>query len=145
MTTKTYGVDGLLEWHISIAAGSLHINIEFTDGKISGYGISPAIYKTSDPVLQQAIERSPQFKSGRIRIVSVKRNPSENSPIRRKNSSKADSREEERKIIDVPDWNSARLQLMRLTGLPGERLQTRAEMEEAAKTHNIELRPPSPR
>lgn len=70
MKRKTYSVDGLLEWRVEIPAGRLHIGVEFTGGKISGFGTAPALYTTDDPVCQRAIEASSHFRLGRIKLHS---------------------------------------------------------------------------
>lgn len=62
---KTYGVAGLIEWNLQLPTGSHKlpfINIHFTGGQITGYGVSPARYTTDDPYIQAAIETSPYFK-----------------------------------------------------------------------------------
>lgn len=140
MTIKTYGVDGLIEWHINVPAGRVLLNIEFTNGKFSGYCMAPAVYRTADPVVQRAIERSSYFRSGRIRIVDLKESADESEKTE-KLPMKSDV-SAPRRIIDVPDWNSARLQLIRMTGVSPDRLQSRAQMHAVANEHNIELRAP---
>ncbi|MCM1376940.1 MAG: hypothetical protein NC097_04795 [Clostridium sp.] len=81
MTTKTYGVYGMLEWHALIPAGRMTLSLVFTDGKVSGYGVIPARYQTSDPVIQSAIEASGHFRNGKIRLLNTEnmnRRPIEN-------------------------------------------------------------------
>jgi len=96
MTIKTYGVFGLMEWSALIGNDNVRLRIDFTGGSVTGYGVSPAEYTTSNPVIQTLIEDSPYFRSGRIRIIrqsdpvsaAVDRNsssgssfPSGNSPV----------------------------------------------------------------
>lgn len=140
MIIKTYGVDGLIEWHINVPAGRVLLNIEFSNGRFSGYCMAPAVYRTADPVVQRAIEHSSHFRSGRIRIVDVKETPAPHdtgkSPVKTEDSAA-------RRIIDVPDWNSARLQLIRMTGVAPDRLQSRGQMQAVAAEYNIDLRMPT--
>lgn len=65
-TKKTYGVSGLMEWTVLIPAGSMFLRVCFSGGTLTGYGISPATFTTSDPAVQRIIEGSDLFRSGRI-------------------------------------------------------------------------------
>lgn len=67
---KTYGVFGLMEYIARIPAGSIDMEVHFSGGQLSGYGVCPALYSTSDPVRQSWIERSDDFLSGKIRLIS---------------------------------------------------------------------------
>lgn len=67
---KKYVVYGLIEFKCEIRAGVLSIPVEFRGGHVSAYGVTPAEFATSDPVLQRAIESSPHFRSGRIQVIS---------------------------------------------------------------------------
>ncbi len=62
-----YGVYGLMEFvlHIKVAGGSLEVH--FSGGQLSGYGVVPATYSTTDPVMCRLIESSPEFLKGRIK------------------------------------------------------------------------------
>ena len=69
MTRKTYGVSGLMEWQAVIRCGRATVNVLFTGGSVTGYGVSPAEYTTENPVVQAIIEGSEYYKSGRIRLL----------------------------------------------------------------------------
>lgn len=62
---RHYAVYGLLEYHLKIGRG-VGYTVEFTGGQLSGYGVSPARFSTSDPVLQRHIEGSAEFRAGKI-------------------------------------------------------------------------------
>ena len=64
--TKVYGVVGLIEWKPVIHAGRATFSPLFKGGQLSGFGITPATYKTSDPIEQHIIEHCEYFKSKRI-------------------------------------------------------------------------------
>lgn len=66
---KTYGVFGLMDWHCEIPVGQARAIIEFSGGATTQYGITPAEFATTDPVLQHIIEHSDYFRAGRIRLV----------------------------------------------------------------------------
>lgn len=63
---KIYGVKGLMEWQCVIPSGGVRFHFAFSDGTMTGYGVTPARYRTTDPILQNVIERSNYFKSGKI-------------------------------------------------------------------------------
>lgn len=66
--TKVYGVMGLIEWKPVIHVGQATFSPLFTGGSVSGFGVTPAIYKTASVAEQHIIEHSPQFRSGRITL-----------------------------------------------------------------------------
>lgn len=68
---KIYGVKGLMEWQCVIASGGVKFHFSFTEGTITGYGVTPAKYRTSNPILQDVIENSDYFKSGKIFLVKT--------------------------------------------------------------------------
>lgn len=63
---KTYAIYGMMEYALTISIGPARHQIHFTGGRLSGYGIRPATYTTDDPLMQSVIERSEQYRSGRI-------------------------------------------------------------------------------
>lgn len=68
---KVYGVVGLMEWHANITCGKVTINVPFTGGALTGYGVTPARYTTENPLYQTIIENSEYFKSGKIILCNV--------------------------------------------------------------------------
>lgn len=68
---KIYGVKGLMEWQCVIVSGGVKFHFSFTEGTITGYGVTPAKYRTSNPILQDVIENSDYFKSGKIFLVKT--------------------------------------------------------------------------
>lgn len=71
MTIKKYGVSGLIDWSTQIRAGRASFSVYFTGGAITNFGVTPATYTTADPLYQMVIERSDQFKSGRIELIET--------------------------------------------------------------------------
>lgn len=67
---KTYGVYGLTDYVAEIKSGKVTLKAHFTGGAMTSYGVTPASYSTSNEVIQRIIERSEQFKSGRIQLIS---------------------------------------------------------------------------
>ncbi|MDE6010425.1 MAG: hypothetical protein K2F87_03125 [Muribaculaceae bacterium] len=66
---KTYALYGLMEYLAHIPVGGTSVEVHFTGGQLSGFGIRPATYSTDDPVMQRLIERSELYKSKRIRAL----------------------------------------------------------------------------
>lgn len=62
----TYGVRGIIEWHAKFRSGRCTFPADFTGGTLDGYGVRPAEFTTDNPVMKFVIERSPEFKCGRI-------------------------------------------------------------------------------
>ena len=67
-----YGVYGLTEWQVLIPAGRAKVSIRFTGGSLSGYGIVPATFATSNPYIQRLVQNSPEFRSRRIRLIECR-------------------------------------------------------------------------
>lgn len=69
MKTITYGAEGLMDWQAEIQLGKAKLNVTFSGGTMTKYGVTPAEYTTSNEFVQKAIENSTYFKTGRIKIV----------------------------------------------------------------------------
>lgn len=69
-TKTTYGVYNLIEWHALLRMGKATVRVNFTGGSITTQGVTPATFTTEDPIVQFAIEKSPEFKSGKIKVVN---------------------------------------------------------------------------
>lgn len=68
---KTYGVNGLVEWQANIPTGKGSLAVHFAGGSLTAYGVTPATFKTSDPVIQTIIEHSSYFFKKRIFVVEA--------------------------------------------------------------------------
>lgn len=64
---RRYGIKGYLEYEALIPVGDNHIRIRFEGGSITGYGVAPAVFATSDPVIQTIIENSELMVSGMVK------------------------------------------------------------------------------
>lgn len=84
---KTYGIDGLLEWHGIVHSNGIKMRVDFTNGSVTAFGVAPATFTTRHELTQHIIENSEEFKNGRIRFVRVVELPSEDN----KNENKVDS------------------------------------------------------
>lgn len=68
-TKTTYGVYNMIEWHALLRMGKATVKVPFTGGSITTQGVTPATFTTEDPIVQFAIESSPQFKNGKIKAI----------------------------------------------------------------------------
>lgn len=62
----TYAVYGMMDFSASVRIGNRIIPVDFTGGRISGYGVRPATFSTSDPIMKELVEALPDFRRGRI-------------------------------------------------------------------------------
>ncbi len=65
---KTYAILNLAEKHTVFHLGKTRVHVSFTGGIVTKKGVTPATFTTSDPIVQVAIEHSPDFKKGAITI-----------------------------------------------------------------------------
>lgn len=79
----TYGVYGLIEWGARIPFGKGCVQISFSGGSKTPNGIIPATYTTDNPVIQLAIEQSPDFRAGKSAVSAPSPSPrrSASTPI----------------------------------------------------------------
>lgn len=103
---KTYGVSGLMEWQAVFRHGRATLSARFSGGALTGYGVTPAEYTTSNPVAQHIIESSRQFRDGRIRLL---RCVDEVSAPRRKSVGAADTEDPTGAVdeSDPEEWDSS--------------------------------------
>ena len=72
MKLKKYGAIGVMEWQLNMPVGKATVHVEFKGGFENKYGIHPATFMTTDPIVQTVIERSYYFASGKIKLLDVK-------------------------------------------------------------------------
>ena len=72
MKLKKYGAIGVMEWQFTLPVGKATVHVEFKGGFENKYGIHPATFMTTDPIVQTVIERSYYFASGKIKLLDVK-------------------------------------------------------------------------
>lgn len=72
MKLKKYGAIGVMEWQLNLPVGKATVHVEFKSGFENKYGIHPATFMTTDPIVQTVIERSYYFASGKIKLLDVK-------------------------------------------------------------------------
>lgn len=72
MKLKKYGAIGVMEWQLNLPVGKATVHVEFKGGFENKYGIHPATFMTTDPIVQTVIECSYYFASGKIKLLDVK-------------------------------------------------------------------------
>lgn len=72
MKLKKYGAIGVMEWQLNLPVGKATVHVEFKGGFENKYGIHPATFMTTDPIVQTVIEHSYYFASGKIKLLDVK-------------------------------------------------------------------------
>ena len=68
----TYAVYNMIEWISVLRLGKAKMKIPFVGGSITPQGVIPATFTTENPIAQMAIERSAEFRRGKIRILKSK-------------------------------------------------------------------------
>lgn len=66
---RRYGVYGLTEWEALLPVGKAAVRIHFKGGSLSALGVVPATFSTACPALQELIQKSEHFRSGRIVVI----------------------------------------------------------------------------
>lgn len=150
---KTYGVSGMLEWHCIIKSGRSRLRLHFERGALSGYGVSPAIYSTSNPAVQHIIEHSPYFLNKRIRLLHCEKpgcKASSNSKTEKdaeasdKNSNFSDEtaqkpHQRQIKSLTVRNLQEAVEYLSKNHHFIEENLLTREKLEQAAESVGLKI------
>lgn len=142
---KTYGIHGLLEWHGTIENNGVKMRVDFTNGSVSAYGVSPATFTTDNELTQLFIESSEQFKGGRIHLRSAA--PLADVPRSKQGShatptSSATSTENpvgmpEKKEVEVNSLAEAKDYLVENHGIAASKLRSRAQILEQAASCGV--------
>lgn len=101
---KTYCKHGLIEWVGIIHMGSMTMNITFSGGCQTAYGVNPACFTTEDAFTQKFIENSDEFKAGAIKVLRVSEIAGSDEPMRAADAGTAVA---DRDVVDVPAPASA--------------------------------------
>ena len=128
---KTYGVKGLMEWQCVIASGGASFHFTFSEGTMTGYGVTPAKYSTTNPLLQNVIERSQYFKSGKIFLVK--------QIVLEEDAAPEEVATEELKKVEVSCLEDAKEYLAEHCGVSRLKLKSKQSIENYAKENKIEF------
>ena len=152
---KTYGINGLLEWHGFINNNGVSMQLHFTNGSMTAHGVAPATFTSKNEVTQHFIEHSDQFKNGRIRLVRTVPIPGtedddkpEDQPVRPaeepEQSAGTDGQAAadaggEKVQVKVSSVEDAKDYLVDKFGIAGSKLRTRAACIAAGEENGIEF------
>jgi len=144
-TKKTYGVNGLMEWSAMIPAGSARMNIHFSGGALTGYGVTPAEYSTDDLLVQRIIESSDYFKTGKIQLlrsVEVEGKGREvlgkkDKPAAEHDTQPEEAKEEPLTEVAVSDLEEAKEYLVEQYGVARSKLRSRVAIVDSARENGI--------
>lgn len=138
----TYGVPGMLEFQAVLPfSGGGGLKVRFVGGSMTAYGVNPATFSTDSPIYQSVIERSAEYKKGRI--VKVRETvlsplpsaPGEAAPAKSEAPASASSSDEvEMEFLnneEAKDW------LEKNRGAARAKLRTRADIVAFGKTHGV--------
>lgn len=65
----------MMEWVALIPTRSNMLRVRFTGGTLSGYGVTPATFTTSNAAVAHLIEKSYYFKAGKILLLKREDKP----------------------------------------------------------------------
>lgn len=165
---KTYGVYGIIEMVAVIPCGKAKLNVPFSGGSQTSYGVAPAVFTTEDPMKQIIIENSDMFKNGKIKLVwevegtgkygSLKQKSSEGNstttqpnddgnqspePIDQVGTGSLDNvdqeTEAEMKVVEVSDIDVARDYMVEKFGYTQTALRYKSNLLKAAEEHGIKF------
>lgn len=136
MAKKTYGVKGMIEWHALIPFGKSMMSVKFTGGALTGYGISPAKFTTSDKITQNVIERSDLFKSGKIMLLMTYEEPGDKAEQSVEKKADAKAKLEEVKVASIDD---AKEYLMENFKISWTKLRTQDAIMQAGKANGVQF------
>lgn len=70
MIRKTYAARGMIDWQMALNIKGAVIKICFSGGSMGSNGVIPAKYTTENEVIQHLLEKSDEYKNGRILLIS---------------------------------------------------------------------------
>lgn len=136
----------MIEFHALIPFGKSTLSVQFKGGTLTGYGVSPAKFVTSDRIVQDVIEKSDYFKSGRIRLMRTFEDKAEQMPANTKkietpevDAPKVASIEDEKKetVVEVASIEDAKDYLMDNFSIHWTKIKTPEAIMSAGKARNI--------
>lgn len=159
MERITYLAPGLMDWMVQIKAGGASVQVHFTGGAITAYGVTPASYTTANPFIQKVIERSDAFKDGRIQIgnrveisqtqpksklkknVNPKVTPESVETVTAVEVAESESNAKEDALIEISVTcvQDAQDYLQQNYGIPSSKVRTIDKAQQAAKEHGLKF------
>lgn len=135
---KTYGINGLLEWHGTIESHGAKMKLDFANGSVTAFGVAPATFTTKDELTQYIIENSDQFKKGRINLIATY--PIAGAKGEEEVKAEEPKPAEEEKSLEEVKVNSlddAKEYLIEHFGMAASKLRSRVQIENGAKMNGV--------
>lgn len=139
-TRKTYGINGLLEWHGLVESHGVKMKVDFTNGSVTAYGVAPATFTTTDALTQYILENSDQFKKGKIQLLRsnvIEADAKEEKP---KAEEKAEEKVEENPVeVKVNCVEDAKEYMITNFGVASSKLRSRVQIENSARQNGVKF------
>lgn len=138
-TRKTFGINGLLEWHGLVESHGVKMKVDFTNGSVTAYGVAPATFTTTDALTQYILENSEQFKKGKIQLLRsyvIEADAKEEKP---KAEEKAEEEEKSLEEVKVNSLDDAKEYLIEHFGMAASKLRSRVQIENGAKQNLVKF------
>lgn len=137
MVTKTYGAVGFLDYQAEIPVGQAKMVVNFTGGAITGCGIAPAEYVTSDTLTQNIIEHSRQFRSGRIILLRTVKHQDDAADRSTDAGHQSTANEHKEVTVEVSCMDDAKAYLIKEFGIASRDLRSAKQIMDAATSRGI--------
>lgn len=125
-----------MEWVAVIRLGKTKFTFPFSGGTLTGYGVTPALYTTDNPVFQKVIEGSNYFKDGKITLI---RSIDSEETTADNTTAPAPKAEVQITKVTVPSMDDAREYLKEKYKVAAKSLLSQKAILESAKAHGIEF------
>lgn len=151
---------GLMEWKIAIKCGNASLQVHFTGGNQTAYGVNPAKYTTENPAIQAIIENCGYFRQGRIVLLRDEEGsgkyiipgetpvqdipvmgepaPAE-APAEEKEEAPSDAGASEKKVVEVTCADDAKEYLVNNCGVAVRNCRSLKMIREQAAANGIEF------
>ena len=135
---KTYGINGLLEWHGTINSHGVKMKLDFTNGSVTAFGVAPATFTTKDELTQYIIEGSDQFQKGRIRLIATYPMEAPKAEVKAEEP-KPEAEEQPLKEVKVSSLDDAKEYLIENFGMASSKLRSRVQIVNGAKINGVKF------
>ena len=120
--TKRYVISGFVEYFLKVRGKNKLYTCRFENGAVSGLGCVPASFITDKEEAQELLEKTEEFKTGRIKLADVYGEP---------------EKPKGNEVPEVTTMQEARKYLIEHEGAAMEELQNKAAVQDYAAKKNI--------
>ncbi len=144
---KTYATDGAISASKVFTADGIRLRANFEGGSITADGQIPAVFRTSDLLVQHAIENSPQFARNEVYLLEKMEMPwledpeeevfEEEQPKEEEDNDGEKTKDGGNSVESVTNFQTARSVLMKDYNVPLSELQNKEALLQKAAELNI--------